>query len=110
MAGCTPRRLRLEVPTLRKTLRQARPAAQGITPKTWANSLSRFGLPCALPTSSIPNGRALPCTTRPGAADPSHHRGQAVVERTGTLSELVRSSGLTPDEVDDAVVRRFHVG
>src|SRR5262245_517124 len=42
IAGCTPRTLPLEVAGLRKTLRKASPAAHDITPKTWANLLSRF--------------------------------------------------------------------
>jgi len=42
MAGYTPRSLRLDVPSLRETLRKIRPAAHGVGWKTWANIRSSF--------------------------------------------------------------------
>ena len=43
MAGSAPRSLGLEVPFLRETLRKIRPAAHGVSWKTWANTRSSFG-------------------------------------------------------------------
>lgn len=43
MAGCASRGLLLDVPILRETLRKIRPAAHGVSHKTWANIRSLFG-------------------------------------------------------------------
>ena len=42
MAGVTPAQVPAEAPIIRAMLAKIRPAAHGMTSKTWANVLSRF--------------------------------------------------------------------
>ena len=108
VAGSTPRSLRLEVPTLRKTLRQARPAAHGITPKTWANLLSRFRAALRLADVIDPLWQGF-ATSHP-AWGPLV---QAIAEDKrlscglAAFSNSCAAQAIAPEEVDDAVVQRF---
>ena len=108
VAGCTPRRLRLEVPTLRKTLRQAHPAAHGITPKTWANLLSRFRAALRLADVIDPQWQGFAM----------HHVAwaplvQAIAEDKrlscglAAFSNWCAAHDILPEEVNDEVVQRL---
>src|SRR5262245_13047679 len=108
VAGCASRSLQLDVAILRKTLRQALPAAQDITPKTWANLLSRFRAALRLAGVIDPawQGSAMQHTAwaplvQAIAGDKRLSCGLA------PCFNWCASQAITPEEVSDAVVRRF---
>src|SRR5262245_24930411 len=109
VAGCAPRSLQLDVAILRKTLRQALPAAHEITSKTWANVLSRFraALRLAGVIDSACQGAAM-----------QHPAWAPLVQAIAGDKRLscglapffnwCASQAIAPGEVSDAVVQRFH--
>src|SRR6476620_6164124 len=108
VAGCTPRSLRLEVHSLRETLRKVRPAAHGITPKTWANLLSRFRTALRLADVIDPvwqgfamNHPAWAPLVKAIAGDKRLSCGLAA------FSNWCAAQALPPEEVDDKVVQQF---
>lgn len=90
-------------------MRQARPAAHGITPKTWANLLSRFRAALRLADVIDPQWQGFAM----------HYPAwvplvQAIAEDKrlscglAAFSNWCAAQAITPEEVDDEVVRRFH--
>src|SRR5262245_14218046 len=109
VAGCTPRTLPLEVAGLRKAFRKAYPAAHDITPKTWANLLSRFRAALRLAGVIDPawQGSAKQHTAwaplvQAIAGDKRLSCGLA------PIFNWCASQAIPPEEVNDAVVQRFH--
>src|SRR5262245_40792498 len=109
-AGCTPRGLLLHVPTLRETLRKIRPAAHGITPKTWANLLSQFRTALKL-AGLIDRGGEGSAMRHPAWAPLV----QAIADDkrlscglAAAFSNWCATHGIAPEEVNDAVVEPFH--
>ena len=108
MAGVAPGSVPADAPCVRAMLSKIRPAAHGITAKTWANLLSRFRMELRLA----------------GVLDPNHAGSAAWHPAWVTLVQAISgdkalSNGLAsfcnwcaaqniyPDDVDDAVVQRF---
>ncbi|MBK5197070.1 MAG: site-specific integrase [Methyloceanibacter sp.] len=108
MAGVAPASVPADAPSVRAMLSKIRPAAHGITAKTWANLLSRFRMELRLA----------------GVLDPNHAGSAARHPAWATLVQAISgdkalSNGLAsfcnwcaaqniyPDDVDDALVQRF---
>ncbi len=110
MAGTTAAEVPAEPAAIRSLLAKVRPAAHGLTPKTWANLMSRFRGELRAANIIDPNwqGRA------------ARHPNWAPLVQS-LMSDKKLSTGLAafcnwcaaedilPERVDDAVVQRFHV-
>ncbi len=109
MAGCSLARLGLEIPGLRKMLRKIRPAAYGVSPKTWANQQSLLRAALELAGIIDPMGRG--CAMRHPVWGP---RVQAIAcdKRLSTglasFSNWCVAQGISPEQVDDAAIEGFH--
>jgi integrase len=109
MAGMVPSVVAAEPVALRAMIAKILPAAHGVGPKTWSNLLC--GLRGALRLAGV--------IDPPLQGDASRHPAwaplaQAIAGDKRLSSGLApfqnwcAASGPTPDDVDDAVVRRFH--
>lgn len=86
MAGSAPQCLRLEAPIIREVLRNIRPAAHGVSEKTWANLRSLFGAALEMAWAHRQTGprcRAAGPRVETAAADDC--RGQEAIKRTSRL-------------------------
>ena len=109
MAGVSPAQAAADAPAIRALLRKVRPALHGMTPKTWANLLSRFRHELRLADVIDPNwqGRAA---RHPAWADLV----RAVAETKNLANGLAAfinwcaAQDIVPHAVDDSVVKRFH--
>ena len=109
MAGVAPATVPAEAPALRAMLAKIRPAAHGVSPKTWANLLSRFRAALRLADVIDPvwQGSAM---QHPAWAPLV----QAIAEDKRLSCGLAAffnwcaSQAIAPEEVDDAVVQQFH--
>ena len=109
MAGVAPPQVVAEAPGIRALLAKARPALHRMTSKTWANLQSRFRRELRRTNVIDPNWQGL--AGRYPAWVPLV---QAIAGdkrlSTGLASFLnwCSAQGLSPKDVDDAVVQRFH--
>jgi integrase len=108
MLGCAPASLRLDVPGLRIRVVAVRPAAHGISPKTFSNIRSLFA--AALEWAGVVEGVGRGVARRHPAWAP------LVLEIAGdkrlsmglaAFTNWCAAKGIDPAGVDDAVVRRF---
>ena len=84
VAGLVPLQVSAEASVVRTMLAEIRPAAHGLTPKTWANLLSRFRKEFRLPISSTPTTRAVqPVTPTWSSIGANARRGQKALEWLG---------------------------
>lgn len=109
MAGATPATLPAEAPAVRAMLAKIRPAAHGVSPKTWSNLLSRFR--AALRLAGVIEPASQGSATRHPAWAPLV---QAIAEdkrlSCGLASFLnwSASQDIDPEEMDNAAVQQFH--
>jgi integrase len=108
MAGVAPASVPAEAPSIRGLLRKIRPAAHGITDKTWANLLSRFRMELRLAEVLDPNHAGS------AARHPAWVTLVQAISGDKRLSNGLASfcnwcaaQNIYPDDVDDAVVQRF---
>ena len=108
MAGCSPRSLRLEVPSLREKSRKIRPAAHGVDGKTWSNikSLLVAVLELASVADRMPRGVALRHVAwgplmRAIADDKRLANGLAAFANWCAVQEIF------PKQVEDRVLQNF---
>jgi integrase len=109
VAGCTPKSLHLDVANLRRTLRQANPAAHDITPKTWANLLSRFR--AALRLAGVIDPAWQGSAMRHAAWAPLIQAIAGDKRLSCGLAPFFNwcaSQAITPEGVNDEVVQGFH--
>jgi integrase len=108
MAGVQPASVPAEAASIRALLRKVRPAAHGMSPKTWANVLSRFRVELRLAT--VIDANHAGCAARHPAWAPL---AQAISGDKGLANGLASfcnwcaAKDILPDDVDDAVVQRF---
>jgi integrase len=108
MAGMQPASVPAEAGSIRALLRKVRPAAHGMSPKTWANLLSRFRVELRYAAVIDPNYAG--CPARHPAWGPLV---QALSGDTGLSNGLAcfsnwcAANDILPGDVDDAVVQRF---
>ena len=109
MAGTAPAKVAADAMALRATLAAIRPAAHGITPKTWANLLSRLRAGLRLAGIIDPMGQGF--AMRDPAWAPCL---QAIADDKrlscglASFANWCAAQGISPEQVDDAVVQRFH--
>jgi hypothetical protein len=109
MAGVAPATLPAKAPAVRAILAKIRPAAHGVSPKTWSNLLSRFR--AALRLAGVIEPALQGSATRHPAWVPLV---QAIAEdkrlSCGLASFLnwSASQDIAPEEMDNAAVQRFH--
>ena len=108
MAGVAPAQMVAEAPRIRALLATIRPAVHGMTPKTWANLLSRFRRELRLAKVIDPNWQGFAAR---------HPAWAGLVQAIASDKRL--SNGLAcflnwcatqdicPDAVDDDAVQRF---
>jgi hypothetical protein len=110
MAGMAPAMVAAESVALRAMISKILPAGHGVGRKTWSNLLS--GLRAALRLAGVIDPALQGDASRHPAWAPLT---QAIAgdKRLSTglapFQNWCAASGLTPDDVDDAVVRRFHI-
>jgi len=110
IAGVAPIMAEATAPALRQMLKNLRPAAHGVTPKTWANLLSR--LRAASRLAGVLDARGEGIALKDGAWAPLL---EAIAEDKRLSCGLVAfanycaARAITPPRVDDAVVQQFHV-
>lgn len=110
MIGVEPRGLRLEVPLLRGKLASIRPAAHGVTEKTFANVRSLFL--AALELAGTIDGNKRGRARRDAAWAPlveAIRDDKRVANGLACFFNWCCREGISPDSVDDSVVQRFHV-
>src|SRR5262245_51992081 len=110
MAGCAPRSLRLDVPILRETLGRIRPAAHGVSWKTWGNiqSLFRRALELAGVVDRMDRGVALRHPLR-GPLMCSIAHDKRLAGGLAAFANWCAAQDRSPDEINDAVLQEFHV-
>jgi integrase len=110
MAGCAARSLRLEVPILRETLRNIRPAAHGVSWKTWSNIRSSFAkaLELAGVIDRMDRGVAL---RHPlwGPLMRSIAHDKRLAGGLAAFANWCPGRGIDPEQVGDHVLQEFHV-
>src|SRR5262245_45085090 len=110
MAGCAPRSLRLEAPILRETLRKIRPAAHGMSWKTWANiqSLLRRALELAGVIDKMDRGVAL---RHPlwGPLMQSIAHDKRLANGHAAIANWCAARDISPHEISKTVLQGFHV-
>ena len=109
LASVAPTTVPAEAPTLRAMIAKVRPAAHGVTSKTWANLLSRFR--AALRLADVID------SAWQGAANqnPTWAPLVGAIAKDKRLSfglacffNWCATQGIAPTAVDDAVVQQFH--
>jgi integrase len=108
MAGMQPASVPAEAASIRALLRKVRPAAHGMSPKTWANVLSRFRV--ELRFAAVIDPKHAGCAARHPAWAPfvraiSGDKGLA--NGLASFSNWCAAKDIFPQDVDDAVVERF---
>jgi len=109
MAGVVPTKVDADATVLRVTLAAIRPAAHGVTPKTWANLLSRFRAALRLAGVIDPMGQGS-AMQEPAWAPLL----QAIADDKrlscglASFSNWCAAQAVAPQQVDDVVVQRFH--
>ena len=109
MAGVAPTTVPAEAPALRAMIAKIRPAAHGVTSKTWANLLSRFR--AALRLADVIDSAWQGAANQNPAWAPLV---EAIAEDKRLSCGLAcffnwcATQGIAPTAVDDAVVQRFH--
>jgi integrase len=109
MNGVSPTSLKLDVPILRKAL-AIKPAAHGITSKTFSNIRSAFVAAMDWAGVSAPLARGMAGKDRVWsllAAGISHDKQMST--GLAALMNWCAANGVAPAEVDDALVQRFAV-
>jgi integrase len=110
MAGCAPLSLRLEVPVLRETVRKIRPAAHGVSWKTWANirSLFRRTLELAGVIDRMDRGVAL---RHPlwGPLMRSIAHDKRLAGGLAAFANWCAARDISPHKISKAVLQEFHV-
>ena len=110
MAGRAPRSLPLDAPILRETLRKIRPAAHGVSWKTWANIRSAFAkaLELAGVIDRMDRGVAL---RHPlwGPLMRSIAHDKRLAGGLAAFANWCAARGIIPEQVDDDVLQEFHV-
>jgi integrase len=109
MAGCAPRGLLLHVPILRETLRKIRPAAHGVSCKTWANIRSLFGR--VLEVAGVIDRMGMGIALRHPMWGPlmkavAHDK--RLSNGLAAFANRCAARGIAPEQVDDDVLREFH--
>jgi integrase len=108
MAGTTPASVRAEPAVLKDILSRIRPAAHGVSAKSYSNLRSLFAAALQLASVIDPSGR--------GGAKRNQAWGpmleaigddQRLSNGLAAFSNWCAGQGILPDEVDDAVVPRF---
>ena len=110
MTGVAPVTAEATAPALRQMLKGVRPAAHGVSPKTWANLLS--GLRAALRLAGVIDSRREGLALKDPAWAPLVEAIASDRRLSCGLAAFVNycaSKAVTPDLVDDAVVQQFHV-
>jgi hypothetical protein len=109
MAGAVPAQVVAEAPGIRALLTKIRPAAHGVTPKTWVNLLSRFRQELRIGDVIDPNyqGYALRhpvwrSLVQALVGDKSLSTGLAA------FHNWCAAKGVLPAAVNDDVLKRFH--
>ena len=109
MVGCNPALLSLDVPTLRGQLAAIRPAAEGISPKTFSNLRTLFAsaLEWAGVVAFLGRGRARRDPAwAPLLAGTAHDK--RLANGLAAFANWCAENGIAPTEVDDGTVQRFH--
>lgn len=110
MAGLTPSIVAAEPVALRAMIAKVLPAGHRVGPKTWSNLLS--GLRAALRLAEVIDPALQGDASRHPAWAPLTQATAGDKRLSSGLAPFQNwcaASGLTPDDVDDAAVRRFHV-
>lgn len=110
MAGTSPARVCVQTPVLREMVIKIRPAAHGVTVKSFSNmkSLLAAALQTAGVIDSLGRGRAI----RDGQWGPLLEvvaDDQRLSNGLATFANWCAGQSIRPDEVNDAVVQRFRV-
>src|SRR5262245_35664017 len=110
MAGCAPRSLKLEAPSLRETLRKILPAAHGLSWKTWANirSLFRRALELSGVIDRMERGVAL---RHPqwGPMMRSIGHDKRLAGGHAAIANWCSAGDISPHEISNAVLQGFHI-
>ena len=109
MAGTVPAKVAADVMALRATLAAIRPAAHGITSKTWANLRSRFRAALAARRHHRSPGARLRHAD-PGLGTLSSKQLPTTRRLSCGLASFANccaAQGIAPEQVDDAVVQTF---
>jgi hypothetical protein len=110
MAGCAPRSLPLDAPILRETERKIRPAAHGVSWKTWANirSLFRRALELAGVIDRMDRGVAL---RHPlwGPLMRSIADDKRLAGGHAAIANWCANRDISPHEISKAVLQKFHI-
>ena len=110
MAGCAPPSLRLEVSILRETLRKIRPAAHGVSWKTWGNLQSLFRRPLELAgvIDRMDRGVALRHSLW-GPLMRSIAHDKRLAGGLAAFANWCAAKDISPDQINDVVLQEFHV-
>jgi integrase len=109
MAGVAPATSPAKAPSIRAMLAKIRPAAHGVSPKTWSNLVSRFRAALRLAGVIEPAGQGS-AMQHPGWAPLV----QAIADDKRLYCGLCSffnwsaSQDIAPEELDNAAVQRFH--
>ncbi len=110
MAGCSPESLPLEVPVLRARLSSIRPAAHGISKKTFFNLRSLFAttLAWAGVVETLHRGTAKKSLAWAPVVT-SIAQNKALSKGLATFMNWCATNGIKPTDVDDETLQRFGV-
>ena len=110
MAGVVPTGAEATPPALRRMLKQVRPAAHGVTLKTWANLVSQFR--AALRLAGVIDPRADGLALKDPAWAPlveAIAEDKRLSRGLAAFANYSARDAITPDQVDDAVLQQFHI-
>jgi integrase len=108
MAGLGPESVPAEAVSIGALLRKVRPAAHGMSPKTWANVLSRFRLELRLAGVIDPNHAGSAARHSAWTSLVQAISGdKALWNGLASFCNWCAEQDIYPDDVDDAVVQRF---
>jgi integrase len=108
IAGTTPASMRAEVAVLKDLLSRIRPAAHGLSVKSWSNLRSLFAAALQLAGVIDPSGRGS--AKRNPAWAPLLEAiadDQRLSNGLAAFANWCAGQGISPSEVDDAAVQRF---
>jgi integrase len=109
MAGCSPRSLRLEVPSLQEEARKIHLAAHGVGGTTWSNIRSLFGaaLELAGVSERMPRGVALRHVAW-GALMRAVADDKRLANGLAAFANWCAVQNISPSSVDDGHLQSFH--
>jgi integrase len=108
MAGTTPARLRVDPAVLKDVLSRIRPAAHGVSAKSYSNLRSLFAAALQLAGAIDPSGRGIAKRHQAwGSLLEAIADNQRLSNGLAAFANWCAGQGVSPSEVDDTVVQRF---